>query len=106
VVQQVLGESQCLDNTLNQCLEKCKQLIERLDTFQIRHVSRDENKVANCLAQQATGYAVKRGRFSVVEKPTSCDALDANESAATEAGDAIAGDWRTVIQRCIADPGA
>jgi ribonuclease HI len=62
VVGQVRGNSQCLDGTLNCYLDKCMQLIGRLDSFQIEHTAREHNKAANSLAQQALGYEVKRRR--------------------------------------------
>jgi ribonuclease HI len=68
VVQQVLGENQCIDRTLNQCLEECRELISRLDTFHIKHKGRKDNTVENRLAQQASLYEVTRGRFTVLEK--------------------------------------
>jgi ribonuclease HI len=105
VVQQVLGKSQCSNSTLNQYLELCKQLIRGLDTFSIRHVGREDNKAANQLAQQASGYEVRRGKISVLEEPISCGAINANESAATGENDTTDEDWRVTLQRCIMDPG-
>jgi ribonuclease HI len=105
-VKQVLGESWCLDRTLNQYLKRCKQLIGRLDTFRIRHVSRNKNEVVNRLAQQASRYMVTRGKFSVLERLISCSTLNANESAMTGISNAAAEDWRTAIQKCITDLGA
>jgi ribonuclease HI len=61
VAQQVRGESQCLDGMLNQCCDSCTQLVDNLDTFYIKHVQREGSLVVNELAQQASGYDVKRG---------------------------------------------
>jgi ribonuclease HI len=58
VTQQVLGEAQYLEGELNCYRELCLSLIQRLDMFHIKHVPREENKAANELAQQASGYEV------------------------------------------------
>jgi ribonuclease HI len=63
IVQQVRRESQCLDGTVNRYHDRCIQLIRELDTFHIEHVNQSQNEWANRLAQQASGYEVKRGRF-------------------------------------------
>jgi ribonuclease HI len=63
VVQQILEEYQCLDDTLNSYLGKCWDIIRSFDEFDIRHISRDENCKANNLAQDASGYQIKRWRF-------------------------------------------
>jgi hypothetical protein len=39
VVQQVLGEYQCLDGTVNGYLEKCWDIIHSFDEFNIQHIS-------------------------------------------------------------------
>jgi hypothetical protein len=67
VVQQVLEEYQCFDGTLNSYLEKCWSIIHSFDKFSIRHISRVENHRANNLAQDASGYRIKRGRFHNTE---------------------------------------
>jgi ribonuclease HI len=105
MVQQVLRESQCSNNTLNQYLELCKQLVRGLDTFSIRHVGREDNKAANRLAQQAFGYEVRRGKISVLEEPISCGAINADESAVTGENNTTDEDWRVTLQRCIMDLG-
>jgi hypothetical protein len=105
VVQQVLGESQCSNSILNQYLELCKQLTRGLDTFSIRHVGQEDNKAANRLAQQASGYEVRRGKFSVLEESISCGAINADESAVTRENDTTDEDWRVTLQRCIMDHG-
>jgi hypothetical protein len=70
VVQHVRGESQCLDSVLNAYHDRCVDIIKTLDSFQISHVSRRENVVANRLAQQASGYEVTKRMFWVQERPT------------------------------------
>jgi ribonuclease HI len=67
VVQQVLEEYQCFDGTLNSYLEKCWGIIHSFNEFSIRHISRVENHRANNLAQDASGYRIKRGRFHNTE---------------------------------------
>jgi ribonuclease HI len=67
VVQQVLEEYQCFDGTLNSYLEECWGIIHSFDEFSIRHISRVENHRANNLAQDASGYRKKRGKFHNTE---------------------------------------
>ena len=56
VVRQINGEFQCFDGLLNSYLDRCLDLIKLLDTFTIKHIHREENSIANNLAQQASGY--------------------------------------------------
>jgi hypothetical protein len=63
----VLEEYQCFDGTLNSYLEKCWSIIHSFDEFSIRHISRVENHRANNLAQDASGYRIKRGKFHNTE---------------------------------------
>jgi ribonuclease HI len=67
VFQQVLGEYQCCDGTLNGYLEKCWDIIHFFDEFSIRHISRVENHRANDLAQDASGYRIKQGKFHITK---------------------------------------
>jgi ribonuclease HI len=69
VVQQIADTFQCLDGSLNAYLDKCLEIIALFDDFIVQHVSRDENVVANYLAQQASGFRANRGRFGFLEKP-------------------------------------
>jgi ribonuclease HI len=46
VVQQICGESQCLDGMLNQYRYTCAQLVNSFDTFHIKHVGREHNKTS------------------------------------------------------------
>jgi hypothetical protein len=69
VVQQVSGECQCLEGSLNTYLDKCLDVIKfNFDEFCIHHISRHENCQANNLAQGAFGYNVQRKNFHVKEK--------------------------------------
>jgi hypothetical protein len=54
VVQQINGKSQCLDRTLNCYHDKCLDIIRTLEVFRISHISREENRKANELAQQSS----------------------------------------------------
>lgn len=65
VVQQVRGEFQCLDGMLRNYLDRCLDIVKKLDTFTIVHISRDKNGRANFLAQQASGYNIERGQFFI-----------------------------------------
>jgi hypothetical protein len=56
VVQQVADVFQCFDESLNAYLDKCLEIIALFDDFTMHHVSRDENTVANDLAQQASCF--------------------------------------------------
>jgi hypothetical protein len=69
VIQQVLGEYQCFNGTLNSYLERCWDIFHSLDEFSIRHIPRIENHRANNLAQDASGYQIKRGKFYNTEDP-------------------------------------
>jgi ribonuclease HI len=51
VVQQIAGTFQCLDRSLNAYLDKCLEIIALFNDFTMQHLSRDENTVANDLAQ-------------------------------------------------------
>ena len=69
VVKQITGEFQCFDGLLNSYLDRCLDIIKTLDTFTINHIPREENSRANCLAQQASGYNVSKGKFFILERP-------------------------------------
>jgi ribonuclease HI len=49
VVEQIVGTFQCLDRSLNAYLDKCLEIIALFDDFTVRHISRNENIVANDL---------------------------------------------------------
>jgi ribonuclease HI len=53
IVQQIRGDSQCLDGELNFYRDSCLDIIKLFDTFSIKHIPREENSRANRLAQQA-----------------------------------------------------
>jgi hypothetical protein len=69
VVQQIAGNFQCLDGSLNAYLDKYLDIISTLDDFSIKHVSRADNSLANDLAQKGSGYLFKRGRIAFLEQP-------------------------------------
>jgi ribonuclease HI len=69
VVHQIAGTFQCLDRYLNAYLDKCLKIIALFDNFiTVQHVSRDENTVANDLAQQESGFRANRGKFGFLGK--------------------------------------
>jgi ribonuclease HI len=51
VMQQIASTFQYLDGSLNAYLDKCLEIITLFNDFFVQHVSRDENTVANDLAQ-------------------------------------------------------
>jgi ribonuclease HI len=59
IVQQIRGDSQCLDGVLNSYWYKCLDIIKLFDTFSIKHIPWEANR----LAQQASGYIVSQGFF-------------------------------------------
>jgi ribonuclease HI len=65
IVQQVKGDSQCLDRVLNSYRDRCLDIIKLFDTFSIKHIPQEENNRANQLPQQASGYVVSHGIFWV-----------------------------------------
>jgi hypothetical protein len=65
IVQQIRGDSQCLDGVLNSYRDRCLDIIKLFDTFSIKHIPREENSRANRLAQQASDYIVSQGVFWV-----------------------------------------
>jgi hypothetical protein len=56
VVQQIVDTFQCLDGSLNAYLDKCLEIVALCDGFTVQHIFRDENIVANDLAQEASGF--------------------------------------------------
>jgi hypothetical protein len=65
IMQQVSGDSQCLDGVLNSYREKCVDIVKLFDMFSIKHIPREDNSRANWIAQQALGYIVSQGVFGV-----------------------------------------
>jgi ribonuclease HI len=47
IVQQIRGDSQCLDGVLNSYRDKCLDIIKLFDTFSIKYIPRKENSQAN-----------------------------------------------------------
>jgi ribonuclease HI len=68
VVQQVGGMFQCFDGSINAYLDKCLENVALFDDFTVQHVSRDENTMANNLAQQASSFQSNRGKSGFLEK--------------------------------------
>jgi ribonuclease HI len=65
IVQQIRGDSQCLDGVLNSYQDKCLDIIKLFDRFTTKHIPQEENSRVNRLAQQASGYVVSQGVFWV-----------------------------------------
>jgi hypothetical protein len=68
VMQQISGVYQCSDVSLNAYLDKCLEIIATFDDFTIQHIFKDENTVANDLAQQASDFWSNREKLYVLEK--------------------------------------
>jgi ribonuclease HI len=106
IVQQISGESQCLDGKLNEYKEKCVGVLNGLDRFSITHVPREENSRSNTLAQQALGYDVRRGFFRSKQEPMSYTLAITCEDGSTLAskGGVREGDWKHALIKYIKDP--
>jgi ribonuclease HI len=63
IMQQIRGDSQCLDGVLSSYRYRCLDIIKLFDVFSIKHFPREENSRANRLAQQASGYVVSQEVF-------------------------------------------
>jgi ribonuclease HI len=50
IMQQIRGDSQCLDGVLNSYRDRWLDIIKLFDTFSIKHIPRGENNRANWLA--------------------------------------------------------
>ena len=122
VVQQVSNVCQCYNGSLNAYLDKCLEIFSSFDEFVIRHLPREENGQTNALAQQASGYNVRKGKFNI-RKPMQIEAelqvLDEpvtpvdstgltvqspeNTNSAVERAEDQ--DWRVPIVSYLKDPG-
>jgi ribonuclease HI len=47
IMQQIKGDSQCLDGVLNSYQDRCLDIIKLFDTFSIKHIPRGENSRTN-----------------------------------------------------------
>jgi ribonuclease HI len=47
IVQQVRGDSRCLDGVLNSYQDRCLDIIKLFDTFSIKHIPQEENSQTN-----------------------------------------------------------
>ena len=65
VVKQVSKVYQYYNGALNAYLDKCLDIISCFDEFVIRHIPREDNKKANTLAQQVSGYNVTKKYFNI-----------------------------------------
>jgi hypothetical protein len=105
-VQQISRESQCLDGSLNEYKERCMDILNGFGQFSIGHISRGENNRANALAQQTSGYDIRRGRFEVKYKPTLCAILAIQEDGGESANSSspVEDDWRKAFIEYINNP--
>jgi hypothetical protein len=72
IMQQIRGDSQCLDGMLNSYRDRSLDIIKLFDTLSFKHIPREENSRANRLVQQASGYVLSQevfwvGSISLVE---------------------------------------
>jgi ribonuclease HI len=65
IMQQIRGDSQCLNGVLKSYRFRCLDIIKLFDTFSIKHIPQEENSRASRLAQQALGYVATQGVFWV-----------------------------------------
>jgi hypothetical protein len=70
---------------LNSHRERCLDIIRTFDTFSIKHITQEENRRANRLAQRASENVITRGAFSVEEKPTLLSSLMCDSELGVEA---------------------
>jgi hypothetical protein len=68
VVQQVIDVFQCFDGSLNAYFDKCLVIIALSDDFTIQYISRDENTMANDLAQQASCFFIESRKIQFSRK--------------------------------------
>jgi ribonuclease HI len=106
VVQQITGDSQCIDGVLNKYRDKCVDFLGWLENFVIKHISGEDNEKANSLAQQASGYIIRHGKFEVHKRPVSYIAANATMSGGESAihDYSVKGNWRQVLIRYLEDP--
>src|SRR5438105_4255699 len=111
VVQQISKVFQCLDESLNLYLDKCLDIISTLDYFSISRMPRQDNWLANELAQQASGYHISRGIFFIPPEPmlgfaniSKADSkpIDSATDEGSRAGRSA--DWRKPIVGYLQDP--
>jgi ribonuclease HI len=65
IVQQIRGDSQCLDGVLNSYRDRCLDIIKLFDMFSIKRIHREKNSRSHRLVQQALGYVVTQGVFGL-----------------------------------------
>jgi hypothetical protein len=106
VVEQINGDSQCLDGVLNEYRERCLAILGRLKKFSVEHVPQGGNEKPNRLAQQASGYDIRHGRFTIEWRLTLHAIFviqgEGDESAGSD--QASTRDWRQELIRYINGP--
>jgi ribonuclease HI len=106
VIQQINGESQCLDGILNEYKEECVKALANFEKARVQHVPRKDNEMANALAQQASGYQIRRAKFGVRPRPMIGTVLAIQSGAEDNGrGEVAPEDWRRVLIEYILEPG-
>jgi hypothetical protein len=82
-IQQVNGESRCLDGILSEYKEECIKALANFEKVNIHHVQWKDNEMANALAQHASRYRIWRGRFGVRPWPMVGSVLVIQDDAET-----------------------
>ncbi|XP_020238928.1 uncharacterized protein LOC109817973 [Cajanus cajan] len=60
VIKQLTREYKCMNEKLLECNSRATALLNSFDEVQLEHISRNENEIANELAQIASGYKISR----------------------------------------------
>jgi hypothetical protein len=106
VIQEINGESLCLDGVLNEYKEECVKVLANFEKVSVQHVQRKGNEMANGLAQQALGYQIWRGKFGVRPRLMIGTVL-AIQSGTEDNGwdEVMPEDWKRVLIEYILEPG-
>jgi hypothetical protein len=75
-------------------------MLDKLDGYSITHIPCKANMRANTLAQQASGYEVKQGRFEVKGRPTSDTVMLIEDGVKNQESE----DWRKELIEYISHP--
>jgi ribonuclease HI len=79
MVKQISGEYKVNNPSLKELHAKAIKLIEDLEAFEINHVSRQQNREADWLANRAMDLGVKGQNATVVQKPGPVPVADIGE---------------------------
>jgi hypothetical protein len=97
-----------LSGELNDYRVKCLGLVASFKTFIIDHVSREGNTRANALAQQASRYIIRWGKFGFLQRPATETVLviQGENEVVVDDGQADNNDWRRELMNYISNPGS